>query len=263
MPINYRWRRDELAYVLQDAEPGVLVVDAAFLGEAEPALAAAGQPPRERVLVRGDAAGWACLATAIADVPETAPAGALAQSGYNIVIYTSGTTGRPKGVMHPSLDPQIGFEAQKGLVQMWGFRPDDVHLMVGPAYHTMPSAYVAQHLFVGASAVLMTKFDAEECLRLDRDRARDDDGHGPGALRAHPRAAGGGARPLRPVEPPPRPARRGAVPTRRQATHHGGLPAGQRVGVLRRDGRARARSSRPTNGCGSPAASDAPGRASR
>jgi long-chain acyl-CoA synthetase len=68
--------------------------------------------------------------------------------------------------MHPSLDPKIGFEAQKGLVAMWGFRPDDVHLMVGPAYHTMPSAYVAQHLFVGATSVLMTKFDAEECLRL-------------------------------------------------------------------------------------------------
>ena len=30
----------------------------------------------------------------------------------------------------------------------------------------MPSAYVAQHLFVGATVVLMPKFDAEECLRL-------------------------------------------------------------------------------------------------
>jgi long-chain acyl-CoA synthetase len=30
----------------------------------------------------------------------------------------------------------------------------------------MPGAYVAQHLFVGATSVLMRKFDAEECLRL-------------------------------------------------------------------------------------------------
>jgi long-chain acyl-CoA synthetase len=166
VPINHRWRRDELAYVLGDATPDVLVVDAAFLPEAEPALAAAGRPPRDRVLVVGDAEGWTAFATAVAGAPETAPPGALSQSGYNIVIYTSGTTGRPKGVLHPSLDPRIGYEAQKGLVQMWGFRPDDVHLMVGPAYHTMPSAYVAQHLFVGATCVLMPKFDAEECLRL-------------------------------------------------------------------------------------------------
>jgi long-chain acyl-CoA synthetase len=166
VPINYRWRRDELAYVLGDAAPDALVIDAAFLSECEPALAAAGRPPRDRVLVRGDVPGWTSFDAAVASAPDTPPAGAVSQSGYNIVIYTSGTTGRPKGVMHPSLDPKIGFEAQKGLVSMWGFRPDDVHLMVGPAYHTMPSAYVAQHLFVGATAVLMTKFDAETCLRL-------------------------------------------------------------------------------------------------
>ena len=166
VPINYRWRRDELAYVLGDAAPDVLVVDAAFLAEAEPALATAGRPARDRVLVLGDAAGWSAFDDAIARAPATAPPGALARSGYNIVIYTSGTTGRPKGVVHPHVDPQVGFEAQKGLVELWGFRSDDVHLMVGPAYHTMPGAYVAQHLFVGATSVLMPKFDAAECLRL-------------------------------------------------------------------------------------------------
>jgi long-chain acyl-CoA synthetase len=166
VPINPRWRRDELAYVLGDADPNVLVVDATVLGETEPALAIAGRPPRDRVLVIGDAAGWPGFAAAIATAPDTPPPGARARSGYNIIIYTSGTTGRPKGVVHPHVDPEVGFAAQRGLVEMWGFRPDDVHLMVGPAYHTMPGAYVAQQLFVGAASVLMKKFDAEDCLRL-------------------------------------------------------------------------------------------------
>jgi long-chain acyl-CoA synthetase len=166
VPINYRWRRDELAYVLADAAPDVLVLDATFLDEVEPALTAAGRPPRDRVLLVGEAPGWASLAAALAGAPDTPPEGARARSGYNIVIYTSGTTGKPKGVLHPHVDPEIGFAAQKGLVELWGFRPDDVHLMVGPAYHTMPGAYVAQHLFVGAANVLMKRFDAEECLRL-------------------------------------------------------------------------------------------------
>jgi long-chain acyl-CoA synthetase len=166
VPINYRWRRDELGYVLADSSPDVLVVDAAFLGEAEPALAVAGRPPRARVLVVGEAPGWPSFTAAIAEAPDTPPPGARTQSGYNIVIYTSGTTGRPKGVVHPHVDPALGFAAQRAIVEMWGFRPDDVHLMVGPAYHTMPSAYVAQHLFVGATSVLMKKFDAEECLQL-------------------------------------------------------------------------------------------------
>ena len=166
VPINHHWRRDELAYLLADCEASVLVLDAAFLGEAEPALASAGRPARDRVLVIGDAPGWPSFTAALAAAAPTSPAGALAQSGYNLVIYTSGTTGRPKGVVHPQVDPKIGFEAQRAIVEMWGFRPDDVHLMVGPAYHTMPSAYVAQQIFVGATSVLMKKFDAEECLRL-------------------------------------------------------------------------------------------------
>jgi long-chain acyl-CoA synthetase len=166
VPLNHRWRRDELGYVLADCAADVLVVDAAFLGEVGPAIAAASRPAPERVLVVGEAVGWPSFAAAVADASDEPPPGALAQSGYNIVIYTSGTTGRPKGVIHPHVDPAIGFAAQKTLVEMWGFRPDDVHLMVGPAYHTMPSAYVAQHLFVGATSVLMKKFDAEECLRL-------------------------------------------------------------------------------------------------
>jgi long-chain acyl-CoA synthetase len=171
VPINHRWRRDELAYVLADCAAAVLVVDASVLGEAEPALAIAGRPGRDRVLVVGDATGWPGFTTALAAALDTPPDGARARSGYNIVIYTSGTTGRPKGVIHPHVEPEVGFAAQRGLVEMWGFRPDDVHLMVGPAYHTMPGAYVAQQLFVGAASVLMKKFDAEECLRLiDRER---------------------------------------------------------------------------------------------
>ena len=70
--------------------------------------------------------------------------------------------------MHPTFDPAVGFEAQKRLVDMWGFRTDDVHLVVGPMYHTMPNAYAAQHLFVGATVVVMPRFDAEECLRPSR-----------------------------------------------------------------------------------------------
>jgi long-chain acyl-CoA synthetase len=170
VPVNHRWRRDEIAYVIGDAAPDVVVVEAPFLSEVEPALTSA-RFPRDRVLVVGEAVGWHAFDEAIAATSDAPPPGAQAKSGYNLVIYTSGTTGRPKGVVHPHMDPEIGFAAQRALVQMWGFRPDDVHLMVGPAYHTMPSAYVAQHLFVGATSVLMRKFDPEECLRLiDRER---------------------------------------------------------------------------------------------
>lgn len=166
VPINARWRRDEIAHILGDAKPAVLVFGAEYAGEALAARAQADRPATSHCLVVGEADGIPSFADVVGTAPDTPPPAATAESGFNVLVYTSGTTGRPKGVMHPTFDPKIGFEAQKRLCEMWGFGPDDVHLVVGPVYHTMPNAYAAQHLFVGATVVLMPKFEATECLRL-------------------------------------------------------------------------------------------------
>jgi long-chain acyl-CoA synthetase len=49
---------------------------------------------------------------------------------------------------------------------MWGFAEDDVHLVAGPVYHTAPGSQGQTHLMLGATIVIMPRFDAAECLRL-------------------------------------------------------------------------------------------------
>jgi long-chain acyl-CoA synthetase len=80
--------------------------------------------------------------------------------------YTSGTTGKPKGISRPLPVPAGEDMAPQPFTVLWGWRPDDVHLLCGPAYHTAPGNYALSHLHEGARVVVMPRFDADTCLQL-------------------------------------------------------------------------------------------------
>jgi long-chain acyl-CoA synthetase len=168
VPINFHLKHEEIAYILNDSEARVLVFADEFQREIAGAAPDVTAPAREHLLMAGEGPvppGVALLADATAGMDPAEPPMSTARSGFNVMVYTSGTTGRPKGVLHPAVEPEQAYQAQLVLAQTWGFRTDDVHLLVGPAYHTAPGAYSLVHLFLGATIVVMPVSDAEEMLR--------------------------------------------------------------------------------------------------
>lgn len=74
--------------------------------------------------------------------------------------YTSGTTGHAKGVWSGVLSEDEGTALLAEEVDLWGFVPEDVHLVCSPLYHSVAVRWAGSTLLSGGSVILTGRFDA-------------------------------------------------------------------------------------------------------
>ncbi len=156
-PISRFLKQDEVAYIIADSGARVLVSSPALLAGLSDAALPAG------LRVFSIASSWP---EALAGQPKTPIADEVAGAD---MLYSSGTTGRPKGVLQPlkhepitTLHPLLKLLA----VDMIGMNADSVYLSPAPLYHAAPLRFSMLSAAVGATAVIMEKFDAELYLNL-------------------------------------------------------------------------------------------------
>jgi fatty-acyl-CoA synthase/long-chain acyl-CoA synthetase len=162
VPLNYRLTPEEACYVIDHSDAEIAYVD----HEHAPMFAAL----RDRlskvrhVIAVGGAAPDGMLTDAdVAAAPSDPPDVGEAAGTGGTMIYTSGTTGKPKGAVRGGgQDPKV----VGALLNLFGYRPDDVYLTSGPLYHSGPSAFMGAAQLFGQTVVVQRKFDAEDWLRL-------------------------------------------------------------------------------------------------
>ena len=164
--INTYLAPDEVAYIITNSCSRMLFSSAARRPVAE--AAAARCPQLERLIMSGPGEpppGWESFDAVVAGYPGTPVPG---ESLGAAMLYSSGTTGQPKGVLRdlPSLPPDAPLPVMDFVRAMFGFRDGMTYLNPAPLYHSAPQASVSATLRLGATAVVMEHFDAEQWLAL-------------------------------------------------------------------------------------------------
>jgi fatty-acyl-CoA synthase len=158
VPVNRHLLGAEIRYILEDAEVAAVVGSPAG-GPAWPD-AIAGLPGLRLALAVPGGLDEA-LAAESADPLDDAEEGQL-------LLYSSGTTGRPKGILRPlpGFAPGQGPTTGSDIADGFGLAEGDRYLSTGPLYHSAPFAFSTAQQRIGATAVVMTRFDAAGALRI-------------------------------------------------------------------------------------------------
>lgn len=158
IPLNWHLKSEELNYILTDSQceniiyqehlrqevlnSGVKLKNRIVIGNASE-----GEIPYEHLLHLKKLD----FDFAYGDYPKT-------------IVYTSGTTGKPKGAERTTATSFMIFVTTS--VYEFGLKHSDVHLTICPLYHSAPIVFMVLQLVLGATNVIMTKFNAEEMLSL-------------------------------------------------------------------------------------------------
>lgn len=166
-PLNWRLAPAELAYIVNDLQPSVLLVGPEFEQTLEEM--ASQIDVLHLVSVEGAAVSQAFvyedeIAAASAAEPERP---LLSPDDIACILYTSGTTGRPKGAMIPHR--QVVWNNINTVIS-WGLTADDVSPVFTPMFHSGGLfVFLTPLFYLGGRIVLARTFGLAAALRAIAD----------------------------------------------------------------------------------------------
>ncbi|MGQ9688704.1 MAG: acyl-CoA synthetase [Desulfobaccales bacterium] len=167
VPVSPLWAKEEVAFVLNNAEFKVFCVSFPLM-EAVEASKHEWEFPTKVVVVGGkpediEAKGFVSFAKAMAAASDQFENVQVSKDDIGVILYTSGTTGQPKGCVH--FVREVFVESQLVNKYVWKLKPGDV--LGGSAPVSFAAGYGTFCLipFAGGAAIsLLPKFTPDDMM---------------------------------------------------------------------------------------------------
>ncbi len=140
VPLNTKLARPEVAEIMQDAEPQLVITEDALIAQ----LPETGSG--QRMALSQFHRHLQDASTAPLDASPALP------EDVALILYTSGTTGRPKGVMLTHAN--IAYQFYQSTSTLVGINPGDRVVSLYPLFHSAQHVFLQAPLTVGATAVI-------------------------------------------------------------------------------------------------------------
>ncbi len=161
-PINTHLTTAEIAYIVADCGAKAIVSSSALREIcAELDVELPHGLPAVALIADDELEGWQSYPDCLDGAPEAPfPTERVGQ----LLQYSAGSTGRPKGIRRPPNPEGASVPLTTPVFGALGVGSDSVYLSPAPTYHTAPAMWTMAAQSVGATTVVMERFDAEGAL---------------------------------------------------------------------------------------------------